>query len=624
MSTNLRFQRINSTISDNFDFTKGTIYFNDADNLIYVGTGDGKGTEYCKVYSGVRNVTWDSTNASLTFVNHDGQNVTIDFDNLVGFDDFDALVTGIGLNKISDKYVFSATGIADTSYLANSDSSTVIGALKSLDTAVSIARQNAGVISFGGKTGVISVKSDNTSTGYINFSMDVSTLNASIVDPSSAAYKTVEYFVGIENSTDASTNDTIKGAKKYTKEVLGQDNDASTAVTVYGTRKYVSEVLGQDGDVSTKVTVHGAIQKAKDVKTELLGTSDDASTDTTIYGVQKKAEAVKTELLGDAATDTSTSKTIEGLIKKIEDTSTNTTMHLYSGESGTTSATHVTADGQTYRLVQGSDVTNVIATFNIEKDSFVQDASVVNFATDAAAQAATGVSTATAGHYIHMIIRATDETTTEKNIWIPAESLVDSYDASNGNNNVIVTVDNTTNKIWATTPVSDGTHLVQHNNTEVTLATIAGQTVKAKIASLENTADDTAGGVKITETVTNGNAELSARIVDGAVTTAKIVDGNVTEAKLSSDVSTKLNGAVQTVTGETAISDPNNDYINVKVSAAKTGTDVSLSTTYSLTIHDVSTATSSSNGLADASTVKTYVQTYVGEQLTWAVWPSQA
>lgn len=560
--TNLKFRKV-ATIPNTL--VPGTVYFEKNTGMIKVATTD---SSY-EGFSGVREVAWNASTNVLSFVRPDGSPLVIDFDNVITVDELISYINdlraGIGFDASANSY--STANRTGTHYIDSSDSSTVLGALKTLDAALFNVDNNSGVISIGGAKGVITLKTNNTSTGYINLSMDNSVLSASIVDTSSAAYKTVEYFVG--TTSDTSADDTIKGAKAYTTEVLGVSGDASTANTV-----------------------HGAINKA---------------------------EAVKTELLGNAATDTSTSKTIEGLIKKIEDTSTNTTMHLYSGTEGTTPATHVTADGQTYRLVQGT--TNV-ATFNIEKDSFVQDASVVYFATDADASAGTGDPNAKAGHYIHLVIKTSDATSgtaAEKNIWIPAETLVDSYTAYNPDaSNAVVTVNNDNNTISMFVPASDGTHLIQHNGAEVTLATIAGQTVKAKIASLENTADNTVGGVQITETVSDGNATLSARLLDNTITTAKIVDGNVTEAKLSSGVSTKLNGAVQTVTGETAIVNPNNDYINVKVSATKTGTDVSLGTTYSLVTHDVSTAAANANGLATANDVKTYVQTYVAEQLVWA------
>lgn len=347
--TNLKFRKV-ATIPNTL--VPGTVYFEKNTGMIKVATTD---SSY-EGFSGVREVAWNASTNVLSFVRPDGSPLVIDFDNVITVDELISYINdlraGIGFDASANSY--STANRKDTHYIDSSDSSTVLGALKTLDAALFNVDNNSGVISIGGAKGVITLKTNNTSTGYINLSMDNSVLSASIVDTSSAAYKTVEYFVG--TTSDTSADDTIKGAKAYTTEVLGVSGDASTANTV-----------------------HGAINKAEAVKTELLGTVGDASN----------------------------VKTIEGLTTKINDTSTNATLHLYSGDSGTTVATHVKADGQTYRLVQGT--TNV-ATFNIEKDSFVQDASVVYFATDADASAGTGDPNAKAGHYIHLVIKTSDAT----------------------------------------------------------------------------------------------------------------------------------------------------------------------------------------------------------------------
>lgn len=69
---------------------------------------------------------------------------------------------------------------------------------------------------------------------------------------------------------------------------------------------------------------------------------------------------------------------------------------------------------------------------------------------------------------------------------------------------------------------------------------------------------------------------------------------------------------IQTITGETATTQ--GDYINVKVSATKGQNDdnYTLSTTSNVTTQAVSTADSSHMGLAEASDVKSYVDTKVG------------
>lgn len=556
----------------------GCIYFDDTNHVINIATSP---TNYT-TYAGVRSAEWDPSTNALTIINHDGQTISIDFDNIATttqlIAELNKVREGIGFEKDKNIYESWGSGVA---YVT--DASTVKTAIENLDKAVQEARANAGVTSFAGKTGAISIKTDNNTTGTINFSIDdSSTLNASIVDSSSAAYKTVEYFVGA--SSDTSTNDTIKGAKAFTSEVLGKSGDASTAITVYGAR-----------------------QKAEDVKTELLGTSGDTSTLATIYGVQNKAQAVKTELFGNSETDSSTTKTIEGLVKKTDEIKTDATLHLYKSDG--TPTDEVKADGQTYTLFQG---TTQIAAFNIEKDSFVTDGSVVRHDADG--------SWGSAGTYIQLAIRTTDtstSTSSEKIIYIPAESLVDSYTADNEGKNVTVTVNNDTNKISASVDTIDGISQLNFTGKDVTLATIAGKEIKAKLGTLAAVAENTEGGVQLSES----SNVLSASLINNAVTTAKIVDGNVTTAKLDSSVRASLekaNTAIQSVRSSDTKVD-NSSYIAISVEASTNDRAVTLSSHANVTVQDVSTsADSTAMGLAEASNVKTYVNKYVSEQLCWS------
>ena len=592
----------------------GCIYFDDTNHVINIATSP---TNYT-TYAGVRSAKWDASTNTLTIINHDGQTISIDFDNIATttqlIAELNKVRKGIGFEDNKNAYESWGPGVA---YVTGA--STVKTAIENLDKAVQEARENAGVTSFAGKTGAISIKTGNDTTGAINFSIDGSTLDASIVNPNSAAYKTVEYFVGIPSNT--STNDTIKGAKAFTSEVLGTSGDASTAITVYGARQKAedvkTELLGTSGDVSTLATIYGVQNKAQAVKTELLGTSGDASTLATIYGVQNKAEAVKTELFGNSETDSSTTKTIEGLVKKTDEMKTDATLHLYEADG--TPTDKVKADGKTYNLFQG---TTQIAAFNIEKDSFVTDGSVVRHDNSG--------EWGSAGTYIQLAIKTTDtstSTSSEKIIYIPAESLVDSYTADNEGKNVTVTVNNDTNKISAAVDTSDGVSQLNFTGADVTLATIAGKEIKAKLDTLATVAENTVGGVQLSE---NGNV-LSASLIDNAVTTAKIANGNVTTAKIADDNVTtakldlsvrtsleKANTAIQSVRSIDNKVD-NSSYIAISVEASTNGREVTLSSHANVTVQDVSTsADSTAMGLAEASNVKTYVNKYVSEQLCWS------
>lgn len=202
----------------------------------------------------------------------------------------------------------------------------------------------------------------------------------------------------------------------------------------------------------------------------------------------------------------------------------NTTLSLVSvtgtgNEETEVTATTVSADGSVYRLKQGDQT---VATFNIEKDSFVKSGAVVRGTlTDG-----NFVEAADGQYYIKLEIRTQDDDGTgnvEHTLYIPAESLVDAYTASNsgtvqqsegGDNNVIIKVNQSANTISAV--------------------------IKA-------------GGVGTTELA--DSAVTTVKINDSAVTTAKIADKNVTLGKLASGVQTSLgkaDSAVQSIaTGST-------------------------------------------------------------------------
>lgn len=501
----------------------------------------GTGSTDYQVFSGVRDVTWNASTNELVLVNPAGTTIRIDFDSI-------ATITELNeeLNQLREGIGFPA----DTNRF--------------------------------GANGI-------TDTSYLN-TVDASTVVGAlkILD---AQVHAVESAAGVVSIGGESGVITLKnnGANNGDINLTMNGKQLQAAIVGLGSAAYTD---------SDAYDVSGAAAA-------VLGQAGDSSTTATVYGVQAKAEAVKTELLGDAVNDTSASKTIEGLIKKIEATDEDSELHLYSGASGTTDATTVTADGQTYRLVQG---TTTVATFNIEKDSFVTDGSVVSH-DDTGDWGA-------AGTYIQLALRTTDTSTgtsSEKIIYIPATSLVDTYSANNTNHNVTVTVNGY--EISADVTVTAGTSQLNFTGTDTTIATVAGTEIKAKLDTLESVAANTAGGVQLSE---SGN-ELSARVIDNAITTAKIADGNVTTEKLDASVQAalnKANTAVQTVTGETATTD--GDYVDVKVTATRSGNDVTLATTSNVTTKDVSTAAANADGLATAYDVQTFVKAYVAEQLQWA------
>ena len=144
---------------------------------------------------------------------------------------------------------------------------------------------------------------------------------------------------------------------------------------------------------------------------------------------------------------------LEHINVKVSEFAAGAALKLYKNNNGTLaeltqeSQKVIKADGSEYVIKQGD---GVIAKFNIERDSFVTDG-VARIATAADVTAAGGNDAGfSEGDWIIVLtVAPVDED--EKDIYIPAESLVDAYTAKNEQGaKVIVTVDDTTNEISAT------------------------------------------------------------------------------------------------------------------------------------------------------------------------------
>lgn len=224
----LDFKKVNGMPSG---LVKGTIYFDNSDHMIKVATG----TDTYTVFAGVQSASWDSTNNILTIVNPDGSNLAIDFGPCVTTDELavelNALRQGIGFPADTNR--FSNNGIANTSYLNTADSSTVVGALKKLDSKLHEVESAAGVTSVGGETGDITLKNGGSTNGDINLTMNGKQLQAAIVGLGTAAY----------------TNSSAYDPSGAAAAVLGTSSDSSTTKTVYGLDKKI-DAIKADSSVS--------------------------------------------------------------------------------------------------------------------------------------------------------------------------------------------------------------------------------------------------------------------------------------------------------------------------------------------------------------------------------------
>ena len=249
---------------------------------------------------------------------------------------------------------------------------------------------------------------------------------------------------------------------------------------------------------------------------------------------------------------------LEHINATIADNLTATTLKLVKVNGASEEdATTVSADGSTYKLKQGG---NDVASFNIEKDSFVKSGSVVRGTEDEHGNVIEVTEGQTGKYYIKLEIRTNDEGgNAERTLYIPAESLVDAYSAKNDGNNVTITVDQDKNTISA--KINAGG--VGENE----LATDAVTTVKIKDAAVETAKikDAAVETAKIAD-----SAVTTVKIADSAVETAKIKDGNVTLDKLAQGVKDSLGKA------DTALQQSNITTGTKAGTIAVKGTDVAV------------------------------------------------
>lgn len=243
--TTLDFRKVASMPSS---LVKGTIYFDNSDHLIKVATS----TSAYTAFSGVQSASWNSSLNTLTIKNHDGNDVVIDFSSCITETELDIILNQLreGIGFPADTNRFGNNGIADTSYLNTADSSTVVGALKTLDAKVHEVETAAGVTSIGGQSGSITLKGDGANNGDVNLTMNGQQMQAAIVGLGTAAY----------------TNSSAYDASGAAAAVLGTSGDSSVTKTVYGLDKKI-DAIKADSSVSVIETAGtGDVLKAYTIK----------------------------------------------------------------------------------------------------------------------------------------------------------------------------------------------------------------------------------------------------------------------------------------------------------------------------------------------------------------------
>lgn len=520
--------------SRNLPSVEGAIIFNETEQIIYVNG---------KPYGGASSVEFE--NGILTITYSDGRATQkLDFNDTASasgvyhvFERIDNLI-GPNINVKNGDGKLNYSGTEYLSEVKDSEgavtrtaATTLVEADKRLDTAIKavdtrIDNMNVESNSVGEGNVHVKYKQEDGKVTVESVTEDYATLT-------STRYKEAE---GETPAVAPALGITIGDEGKLLK--------ASDTTTI---KNYVDDRVNQLGD-ETKEAFDNL--KAKDVATTGIGahTTGEGEEATTTYDI-------------DAS---NVQGVLETLNTKINDLNTSSTLHLkkVDGDTEETAET-VTADGTEYKLYQG---TNVVAKFNIEKDSFVRTGEVVR----GSLSGDTFTKNDDGEYYIHLVINTHDAATdaiAEKDVYIPAESLVDAYTANNGTddaNNVTITVDNTNNTISAvikeagvgTTELADGA---------VTFAKIAtdnvenGTTPSTKLTTksyVDESIDGVVDGLDAEFSTTGGegntdnrakdaksNVAVSLKEEDGIVTTLGV---DVTYATIASS---KEEGEDTTLTG---------------------------------------------------------------------------
>lgn len=222
----------------------------------------------------------------------------------------------------------------------------------------------------------------------------------------------------------------------------------------------------------------------------------------------------------------------------------------------------IKADGKVYTIKQGD---TEIAKFNIEKDSFVKEGTLVygpstglTSGTSADANESATLVEGKTTPYLKLVIKTTDDTV-ENFIYIKADQLVDVYTGSTGTDNTRVDITITGHEISATLHIADGT---ETGIVTGTASAVAGVT-RNSITQVANTVSVTTTN----GTVTNANVGAGVSVDVAGAANAAYNDAIGYVTGLSGSGSISVTG-IQTATASAAYTDAVEVLKGVNVSSS--------------------------------------------------------
>lgn len=221
------------------------------------------------------------------------------------------------------------------------------------------------------------------------------------------------YFGG-ESGWEYLTNDTNVAAIEQKIKDAVNALDANVAISSWNADTRKLTITGGVAETDGKVGKDGAVADVEVTFENVALTGKAADVKLNAY----------TNVGGSSiAKDTTVQKAVEDIIKSIDDLASDSALVLVDHEGNPVGDMTVKPDGTTYQLKQGTDV---VAKFNIEKDSFVKTGEVV-YGTYASGSFTPASGETKGDAYLHLVIGNADQNETD--VYIAAKDMIKQFTA---------------------------------------------------------------------------------------------------------------------------------------------------------------------------------------------------